>query len=217
MIFGGLIARIGASVLFGRVKNIVAKVPRWVWLTLAVVIALLAAVLVHQHYAQKRIDAAYAQGKADANKQWAEAFESMRKTSEAWKQRYETKSDALTNLERTRHEETLRANAARADDLRLHGPGRASAAYCRPGNDPRLSGLPGGQDGTPAQPDAPGPQVPSGDGFAIVPWSWLVQRAEEHDALLSEVTTSRRWHTEQEALRNEAIKDLKDRLPDPKF
>lgn len=212
-----MIAKLGLSLLFGRVKDKLAKVPRWVWLTLTVVIALVAAVLVHQHYANKRIAAAYAQGKTDANKEWSAAFESMRKISETWKKRYEDKSDAITKHLGDDHEKTIRDNAARADDLRLHRPGQASAAYCRPGGDTRISVLPGGQIETPAQPDAPRPAMPAEDGFAIVPWGWLVQRAEEHDALLSEVTTSRLWHTEQETLRNEAIKELKDRIPDPKF
>lgn len=210
--FSGLIAKLAANVFFRNARSFLKRIPRWMWVTLAVVIAIVIASLVHQHYAGKRIAAAYAQGEQAADEKWQTAFDSMQATSETWRNRYQEQSLALTQYLGDQHAQTLRDNAVRADTLRLRGPG-AAAARCGPGIATGLPSLPGAADGSSAEPDVAGSSVPSGDGFAVVPWGWLVQRAEEHDALLSEVTTARTWHTEQEQLWNESVSALRSQQP----
>jgi hypothetical protein len=55
--------------------------------------------------------------------------------------------------------------------------------------------------------------MPAEDGFAIVPWGWLVTRAQEHDELISEAITWRAWKKEQDEL----LLQRKRELPDPAF
>lgn len=198
MIFGGLIARIGASVLFGRVKKIAEAVPKQVWIGLAVVIAVAIAVVVHQRHANAQLEASYSAGVQAEKTRLEKELADARAEAKRWREQYEQKSDALSALERTRHEEALRSNAALADALRLRGPGRA--ATC-----PGSSGAAGlsvtaGNDGAPVgQSDVEGRSVPSGD-WAAVPWGWLVQRAEQCDADRDEVIRWRSWYPAQRNL-----------------
>lgn len=94
----------------------------------------------------------------------------------------------ISNLIRTKNDEENRRIAAAGNDLRVLGPG---AAAC-----PRHASLPaspGGHGKAPAVAGAAGPLLPAPDS-AAVPWSWLVDRAEEHDELLAEVKAWRQWH-----------------------
>lgn len=87
---------------------------------------------------------------------------------------------------RKANDEESRAIHGDAGTLRLSGPGRA---VCRP----VAPAAPGGRVAPVAKPDAAGPALPPDDS-AAVPWSWLVDRAEEHDELLAEVKAWRQWH-----------------------
>lgn len=211
--FGGLLARIGASLIFGRIKGIFGSIPKWLWLTLAVVIALGSAVAVHQHYAHKELAVAFAAGKAESDKQWQSSFDLMKKASDQWKQNYQNEATLLADERRKTYEASLRANRVIADDLLLRGAGKASAARCRPLNNSGLPGATSRPQQTPANPDAPGPAMPADGGDAIVPWGWLVQRTREHDDLLAEVNTWHIWYPEQAEL----LRRKKLELPDPSF
>lgn len=192
-------------------------VPPKVWAAIAAVALLGAGVWLVHH----KIDAAYARGtkegraamKLERDAAWQLAFDKMKQTSEKWKAGYETKARLLSEEERKHHEQDLRRNAADADALRLRGPGAAGAPRCRPLGDPGSGAGAGGRGGAPAGPDAPGPEVPADGGQAVVPWNWLVQRAREHDDLLSEVTTWRRWYPKQA----DALLKAKRDLPSPEF
>lgn len=194
-------------------KLLFGKVPRWVWLTLLVVTLVVGAVWLHQRHANAMLEAAYEQGQKDRDAAWQTRFDEMQAAANDWKTKYEQASATLANERRQRHEETLRHNAELADALRLSGPGRASAARCRPIDNSGLSGASGGDGSTPSDPNAPGPGVPEHDGDAIVPWGWLVRRGEEHDALLSEVVTWRSWYAEQKDLFEQEVREL----PVPEF
>lgn len=132
-----------------------------------------------------------------------------------WKLAHDGHASTISKLKGELYEQELRRNAAVATDLRLRGPGKAATCPGREFN-PGMAITPDRQGGTPAQPDAPGNQVPARDGFAVVPWGWLVNRAEDHDRLLSEVKIWRSWHGDQGALHNEALQNLRT-MPDPAF
>lgn len=106
------------------------------------------------------------------------------------------KTDALTiSLTKTIKDQNDATNAridADARALSVRGPGKAAAC---PGH-PVASALPSGT-ATSAVADAAGPEVSASDR-AIVPWSWLVERAAEFDSLLAEVTATRTQHQQLE-------------------
>lgn len=210
MIFGGLIARIGASVLFGRAKKIVSAVPSKVWIGLAVVIVLLLAAWWHESHSQAMLKEAYEQGKKDRDAQWEQSIEDARLEAQNWKTKYESASSKLTETERQLHEEQLRSDSARADALRLRGPG-AAAAQCRPVRDSVISGGSGGSQPANEQAGAAGTGMSSEDG-AIVPWSWLVTTAQSCDADRSEVQRWRSWYPAQRDLFEAAKKQLEESI-----
>lgn len=189
--------------------------PRLLWALVAMA-AIFGAVLWHGHAVESARKDGVKAGKLAADIEWKAAFDTQRAASQQWKRNFEARGVRINDLLGARHDQNLRDNSARADDLRLRGPGKA-AACGRPGADPRLSSGPGA-GGQPASPtDAPADQVPDGDRRAIVPWGWLVARAEDHDALLSEVTTWRSWHDQQKTAHDEAVARLKAQFPDPAF
>lgn len=208
MPIGGVIGSIAASAIFGRAKNFIKSIPREVWIGLAVVIFLVAAVLWHNSHAASQLKLAYEQGFSDRDKQLDEALNAMEKEATAWKKKYETASIALSTTQRKLHDETLRSNAARADALRVRGPGAAQA--CRGSN--YSTGLPatssvGGAAG--GQTDADGSGVLA-DDRAAVPWSWLVSRAESCDADRDEVLQWRNWYPAQKNLYEDSRRALKE-------
>lgn len=206
---GGLLARFALT----RVGGFIGRIPRWAWIALAVVVIVVAGNWYHGKKVDAQYKAAYAAGKADEAKRWQIAFDKMQDAADKWKANYEAKAEELSTERRKRHDETLRRNSAIADALRLRGPGAASASRCRPLNNSGLSNGPGQSGSSPSRPDAPGPSVPADGGDAIVPWSWLVKRAEEHDELLSEANTWRTWYPEQAEL----LRRKKLELPMPTF
>lgn len=207
-ILGGIAAKIAASAIFGRAKDFVKAIPREVWIGLAVVIALVAAVWWHNSHADAQLKLAYEQGFADRDKQLDEALTAMKDEAKAWKEKYETASTALATTERALHDQTLRSNAARADALRVRGPGAAQA--CRGSSD--SSGLPtaaGNGGATDQQSNVEGRGVPA-DQWATVPWSWLVTRAESCDADRDEVQRWRNWYPAQKKLYDDSRRAIEE-------
>lgn len=153
--------------------------PAIPWGRLGIGVGVLAGVLLYALWqgAERRAD------------KWQSRSERLQRAlgeAEMEKGRREAEARRIAQETKERHDEevaTIRADAAR---LRLQGPGAARCA-------PVLSSpaRPGGQG--PAKPDAPGPALPP-DDRAAVPWPWIVQRAEAHDALRSEVVAWRDWH-----------------------
>lgn len=162
-------------------RALLGRVPKQVWLVLAVVALLAVGVLWHGHKVHQTIAAAEKRGAdAEAKRIEAKALELKRKADAL---------NAKISAElRSRSDEEARRIAASADTLRLSGPGLARC--------PRNPGVPAGP-GKPVaatgRPDAAGSEMPSGDS-AAVPWGWLVGRAEQCDLNRSEVLTWREWY-----------------------
>ncbi len=151
------------------------------WKPLLIGLAILAAVLWHQHIAHNAIAAAEKRGEARA---YANVERQARELT--------AKADALNGkiagaMREKNREENARI-AADADDLRLRGPGAARCAGVT-----RLPAAAGGSQSAGRNGDATGPQMPPADS-AAVPWGWLVDRGEEHDLNRAEVLAWRDWY-----------------------
>ena len=200
----------GLRELVGRLIGSIP--PRVLW----AVVAIFGAVLWHGHVVDVARKDGVKAGKLAANAEWKAAFDTQRAASQQWKRNFEARGSRINDLIGAQHDQNLRDIGVFADDQRLRGPGKA-AACSRPGADSGLSSGPGAGGRPIAPADAPADQMPAGDRRAIVPWGWLVTRAEEHDQLLSEVTAWRSWHGQQKAAHDEAVARLKAQFPDPAF
>ena len=190
--------------------------PGWAWGVLAGLALLGGMVWWHVHAVNAAFDRGKVAGIAASNASWERSFNQMKDVSETWRDRYTTASTALSDKLGARYAQDLRDNAVAADDLRLRGPGKA-AACGRPIDHPAVPGRASGAGPAPAAPDAPGPDMPAGNGFAIVPWGWIVQRTQEHDDLLAEVIARRTWYDQQKTLHDDEVAKLRQALPDPAF
>lgn len=217
---GGLVGGLALLVLrpalrdtaFGLLRSIP---PRMIW-AIAAMAAIFGAVLWHNHTVTRAYERGKAAGGAVRDTAWKAAFDEMHRGALLWKRNYEAEAARRTQLERQIHVQNLSRNSAAAGDLRLRGPGRAAA--CRgPGLGAGISARTGGHDSPVAPGDAPGTPLPAGDGFAVVPWGWIVERAKERDDLLSEALTWRSWYYDQQRLRNELIKKYERDFPKPAF
>ena len=113
----------------------------------------------------------------------------------AAKDRIERESVVISKQLREQHNEADRLTRSLADALRLSGPGQARTCA------PSVPARPGGPVKAGAVPDVAGPDLPPAD-FAAVPWSWLTNRAEQHDILRTEVLTWREWYRLQSGVRS---------------
>jgi hypothetical protein len=150
---------------------------------------IIAGYFIHQHYAHKAIDRAKLEQKAADDKAFAGKLADVAKRAAEISTKAEGVARSIADLERTRHEETVRHNAADAA-LLMRGAG-AAASHCRPVSNSAPSTGTGGYVSSAPVSDAAGSQVPAGD-WALVPWDWLVLRAQEHDDLLSRAVTVNR-------------------------
>lgn len=171
------------------VSKALGSVPWQIWAVVAALALVGLGSCVHARKVKAFGNERYAAGVADMKK----AFDKAHAAALVYKAKSEARSAAITTEIRGKHEATLRDNSARADDLRLRGPG---AARCRSVDNPGVSSSSGGREQAAPVADAAGPGVPSGD-WASVPWAWAVTRAQEHDACLSESKTWREWHERQ--------------------
>lgn len=199
--FAGLVAKFGLNTVLGGASTYFKKVPRWVWIALAVIVALVVFTIWHQHKAHAAIAAAKAQQKIADDAAWQAAFDRERIAAGKWRQAAELNAKAISDRERMRNDETNRHIDAGAADLLLRGPGKAAAASCRPVDHagvPAGGGQPGPGDHRP--PDGAGTVLPGDDGTAqraIVPWNWLVGRARQCDLDRAEALTWRSWYVQQ--------------------
>lgn len=172
-----------AAVKMAPVKAALAKIPRGVWIGLAVIAILLLGTCAHKRSVKKFGEERYAAGvKAEGDRIAAKA------------QKLASAAAEISAKARSLNSETNRRIAAGADALRVSGPGKASCLNpATPGASRYIA--PAGK------PDATRPQVPSGDGQALlaaVPWPWLVDRAEQCDLNRAEAETWRAWHRQLE-------------------
>lgn len=165
------------------VGALLKRVPRGVWIALAVVAILLVGSCVHKRKVKAFGEERYAAGvKAEGDRIAAKAAKIAKEAAEI-----SAKARSLNN-------ETNRRIARDADVIRVSGPGKASCLN---------PATPGASRYVPpaGKPNAAGPQVPSGDGEALlaaVPWPWLVDRAEQCDLNRAEAETWRAWHRQLE-------------------
>lgn len=217
---GGLLGGLALLVLRPALRQVLVDLigsipPRVLWALLAMA-AIFGAVWWHGFAVQRAFDRGQEAGKMVRDTYWKGQIAEWREVGRLWKSAYEAKSRTAAILIGERYAQDLRRNAALADDLRLRGPGRAGACS-GPGSIANVAGGAGRQDGSPAPADAPTGPMPAGDGQAIVPWGWLVQRAEEHDRLLAEVTAWRSHDDQQRLIHQDAIKRLRGEYPEPQF
>lgn len=172
------LAGIGASVALrmSPVGAFLKRIPRWVWIALAVVLIIVAGLWWHgrqvKAFGEERFNAGYAKAIEDGKKR-------VRKV--------EQKSTKITTEIRSKSDEEIRRNTRRADDLRLRGPGAAACLN---------SGIPdsaSGHDAAGGQPDASGARVPEQNRIAL-PFNYAVDQAEVADANRIEVLAWREWH-----------------------
>jgi hypothetical protein len=213
-LIGGIVMLILRPALRSAAMGVARKVPAKVWLGLAGLLLIGALVWYHNHAVGKAYETGKQAERIVRDKYWQAEIASARDAAHNWKAAYDAKSTTVVLLRKRLYAEEISRNAALADDLRLRGPGKAGAC---PGRriDPGLSGVPGGSIDPAPQPDAPGGPMPAGDGYAIVPWGWLVNKAEEYDRLLAEVKAVRGRDDDLRALHNEMIKRLG--YPEPKL
>ena len=166
-------------------RRFLSAIPRPVWIALAAVAVFGVAYAYHRNAVNDARKAGYAQGVRDESARIA-------KKAAALKREVDSLSMRIAAKLRERNDETNRAIARDADDLRLRGPGKAACPRVAlvPGGSGRSVAAGGRADGAPAQ-------VPIGDGFAAVPWGWLVDRAETSDLNRAEVLAWREWHRQQ--------------------
>lgn len=214
---GGGIVGIAAHFLFPKlfpgIWTALGKAPRWLIYGGIGLIALVCAFIWHGHEVKQVKAAAFAAGEAKADKDWQTSFDSLKGAFDKVLAKSKERRIKISDFERQLHDQAIRRNADAANDLRLRGPGRAAAPICRANLDTGPGTGPSGPAGSAPDRDAPRPEMPADGGQAIVPWGWLVQRAQEHDDLLSEVTTWRRWYPQQ-AAENERFKR---EIPQPEF
>lgn len=121
--------------------------------------------------------------KRAAERVWAE----VAVRAQQLKERADRLSSAVTEAIRRKNDETSGRIAARADDQRLRGPGKARASC------PAVPAPAGERPEAGRDSDAAGPGLPAEDR-ATVPWEWLVRRAATCDLNRAEVLAWREWH-----------------------
>lgn len=161
------------------VRAFLGRIPRGVWIALAVLALAGLLYWAHQREVKQTIAAAEKRGEDRAYKIIAaKAREIERKAN-----------DISRKLKEQNREEVARINRD-ADDLRLRGPGKARA------NCPGIPPSPGRSQPASERSNAAGPEMPS-DDRAAVPWAWLVDRAEQCDLNRAEALTWREWYRQQ--------------------
>jgi hypothetical protein len=186
-------------------------VPSWVWYLLLGAIACHFALAWHAGKVRAHDQAVIAARDA----QWQKRLDSEHAAAISYRTKYEQAQAELSQTLKEKHDAQVRSNASDASDLRLRGPGKAAAPDCGPGYHPSPPAAVVRPERDTAGADVAAGQVPSADGvagvpvaagstvrdqsFAIVPWSWLVDRAQEFDNLLDEVKTDHEWHRQHEA------------------
>jgi hypothetical protein len=184
------------------------KIPAKVVYALAGVLLIALAWLWHGHAVKVAYRDGNAAGETATDAKWTVQLAAAHSQADQWRRSYDLAAGELVVQIKAKHDETLRNNLADADALRVRGPGKAALDCARPGNTPRLSSA-AGRPGDPApDPDAPRLEVPSDNGYAVVPWPWLVDRAREHDDAIAKVAAYRERDAKVRTLYESAVAKL---------
>lgn len=211
-----LALRVFAPAVWAVLSGVAQAIPPKVWLVIAGLAALGGAWWWHTSTVKAAYNRGYAQATVDRDAQWRGAFAKMNAAAEMWRDNFDRQGAALAAEIGAKHAQELRANAARADALRLRGPGRA-AACLNPGGGAGLAPGSGGHDAPGGAADAGMAGLPDETPMAIVPWPDLIQRSEDADADRAEVKAWREWYARTTAEWEEYRAKLKRELPTPKF
>lgn len=187
-----MFAALGAKFVATRIGVLLARVPRWVWIALAVV----ALVAVGAWWHGNRVE-------AFGNAKYQAGRDSRDKEIERLTRELDGRNAALAAEIRRNHDAQIRRNAVDADALRVRGPGKgACAPVVPPGS--------GGRDAAGGPGDAAVDQVHNGAGEPLIglPFPATVSFAEQHDNFRTEALSWRGWHArftaEWEAWRKKA-------------
>lgn len=168
-----------------KARSIAGSIPRQVWIGLAVLAVIAGGIWWHKHTVSNARKEGYAAGVKYEGERIAAKAKKIKDNADRI-------SAGISDALRNRNNEENRAIARGADDLRLLGPGKAACPR-NPGISSAARGsVPPGQGA-----NAPASEVPVSDGFAAVPWGWLVDNAEQCDLNRSEVLSWREWHRQQ--------------------
>lgn len=200
---GMIAAKIGESVLLGKLKSTATKIPSWIWWTIAGIISAIALIWLHSflssNFEQRiRLDQ---QQKDDAV--WNQKLAVVAKSATNWRNQFEAASGQLTDSRRNSNEEALLSGTAHAGSLLTQGSGAAhcgsisappAATSSSSGHEPANGTISSGLD-----------PVPSGQrpDLIAMPFNDLVSVGQLCDANRSEVNTWRADHSEQENLYNQ--------------
>lgn len=214
---GGYIAlRLFAPGLLAVIGGVLKAIPPKVWLALAALAFVCGLLWWHNHEVKAAYNRGYATATVERDAKWSASFDTMHGAAQTYAAAFNQQSATLSNQIGARHATELRAIAARADDLRLRGPGRA-AACARPGAVAGLSPATGGREPSGGTVDDGVAGLPDETPMAIVPWPDLIQRGEDADANRAEVIA---WRERDAALRklwDDYRAKLKRDLPTPEF
>lgn len=197
--------RFFAPTFFAQAVAFLKTIPTNVWIALAVVAALVGGYLLHQDKAHAALDAAYKRGRADDDADWRKALANVRAKATRARQQTEAQGATISKDIGDRNAHELQDIRARADDERLHGPGKAAAPACaRSVDNPRVPAGTGGPVAASGAADSSVAGLPPAGGLAIVPWNDLVARGAEADGWRAEVIGWRDWYGRQRALNEKA-------------
>lgn len=165
------------------IKAALSKIPRPVWIALAVVAILLLGTCAHKRSVKKFGEERYAAGvKAEG--------ERIAKKAEAIKAKADALTSKISTTLRKRNDETNRRIVSDANSLLVRGPGKASC--------PGYSGVPSPASGhvAPARPsDAPLASVPDGERINLIalPFAPTVGFGRQHDQCQADLKSYREW------------------------
>lgn len=211
-----VLLRVFAPGVWATLIGIAQAIPPKVWLAIAGLAALGGAWWWHTSTVKAAYNKGYAQATVERDAQWSAAFDKMNAAAAAWRDNFDKRGAQIAAEIGARNAQELRANAARADALRLRGPGRAGTCL-NPGGAAGLLPASGGHEPPAGTGDAGVAGLPDETPMAILPWPDLIQRSEDADADRAEVKAWREWYARTKAEWEEYRAKLKRELPSPKF
>lgn len=166
-----------SALMQSPIGGLLKAIPRQVWVALAILAAIAAAYLFHQHVAHKAIADAKAEQKATDDA-----------ATKAWAAGLKAKADAIATgaakLAREKNDEAHRRIDADAGALLVRGAGRATCTGVA-GSSPAADQRPVGHD----EADAPLPRLPDQAGVELiaVPFPGAVAFAAQNDRCIADL------------------------------
>jgi hypothetical protein len=215
--FEAFFLKLAANAVSSKIGPLLKRVPWQVWAAIVAILLIAGGVWFHQRAVKQLQESSYAAGAADGSarekKTFAASLAKARADATTWRVKYEDKAAALTKEIGERNALEARNIAARADALRLRGPGQAAACSGSGTGSGPAAGA-GGREPASGPGNAALAGMPEDEPMAIVPWGDLVGFGEGHDLDRSEVLTWRAWYARNAELLREARTSLPN-IPNP--